>query len=221
MGATTDRVRRSAHRHGVGGAARLAAARAGALACLHEQHLWYELDLGSGRPCRELPAGLRLLRGGPAELGLLERDLPSIPAREAVGRLEDGAQWWLVADDERLAFSCWIFHGRAPVLAAPRGVLSLPDGVAFLEDSVTSPAFRGRSVAPAAWSSIADGLAAAGERTLLTKVALDNEAVQRALAKIGFARAATVDLVRVGVRTRVRVEAGPTPGGRVAAAIAR
>jgi RimJ/RimL family protein N-acetyltransferase len=86
---------------------------------------------------------------------------------------------------------------------------------------VTSPAFRGRSVAPAAWCAIADELAAAGEQTLLTKVAVDNEPVHRALVKVGFQPAAQVDLVRVGPHSRVRVEAQATPGGRVAATLRR
>ncbi len=54
--------------------------------------------------------------------------------------------------------------------AARGGWLSLPEGTVCLEDSVTSPDYRGRGVAPAAWSQIAAAAAEDGYATMVTKV---------------------------------------------------
>ena len=51
--------------------------------------------------------------------------------------------------------ACWIFRERTPVFAARSGWLKLPLDTVCLEDSVTSPAYRGRGLAGAAWSEIA------------------------------------------------------------------
>jgi hypothetical protein len=130
MSAAVARVRRSLGRHGFAGTARLAAARAGGLAYLREHHLWYELDLGGERPRRELADGLALGRAGKGELARLE-ELPSILASEAATRLAQGVEWWLVRDGDVLAFSCWVFHDGAPVLAARGGKLALPERTSF------------------------------------------------------------------------------------------
>jgi hypothetical protein len=210
-----DRAQRTLRRHGVAGTARLAAAKLGALAYLDEQHIWYALELGGERPRRELPEGVALRQATPADLPLLEQ-LPTIPVSEARRRLAEGADCWLAVEGDTTAFACWIFHGGAPVLAAPGGRLDLPDGVVMLEDSITSPAFRGRSVAPGAWSAIADRLEAGGTRTILTKVEHDNMPVQRALEKAGYAQTARMHLRRIGPRARVSL-VGLAPGAALLA----
>jgi L-amino acid N-acyltransferase YncA len=182
-------------------------------------HVWYAADLTLERPRRELEPGLELVRAGEEHLELLDQ-LPTVYPGVASSRLADGNEWWLVLSDGQPVFSCWIFRGRVPVFAARGGWLELPARVAFLEDSITSSSFRGRGVAPAAWSAVSDALARAGDETLVTKVETENEPVRKALGKVGFAEVGTVELVAVAGRRRVRVDADDSPGGRLASALA-
>ncbi len=127
-----------------------------------------------------------------------------------------------MVEGQTAAFSCWVFHGRAPVLAARGGWLALPPGVVCLEDSVTNPDYRGRGIAPAAWGGIAATLHARGLTSLITKVAVDNAPSRKACLKAGFVEVGTMRLTRVGPRYRVVVEdpSGAT-GPLLAAALER
>jgi GNAT superfamily N-acetyltransferase len=103
------------------------------------------------------------------------------------------------------AFACWTFLRRTPVSAMPGGWLELPDGIACLEDSVTSPDFRGRGIAPGAWTAAADALTERGKRSLITKVLDDNVASCRAVEKAGFRQVALLDLSRMGPRLTLSI----------------
>lgn len=184
----------------------------------HDDLVYYELDLTDPRrPRRELPPDLTFRRGTEADAGLLAQ-LPSDDNVTAMvpgvvhERLRRGALLWVVTDGERLAFSCWNFLGAGPLVGPRAGEHPLPDGVVMLEDSIASPHVRGRGVAPSAWTAVADHHAAAGRRTIVTKVALDNVAVRRALEKVGFAAVAHVR--RSGPVWRLRVEVRSADGGR-------
>lgn len=182
-----------------------------------DQYLWYQLDLRAGGAAqRELGPGLILRKGTSADVELLAQ-LPRDPevTRMSQGllseRLASGAQLWLVVEEDRIAFSCWNFFGRAPLSSMASGEMVLPDDVILLEDSISSPDFRGRGVAPAAWSAIADHHRGGSHRTMVTKVRAENEAVRRALVKAGFAEAARMQrTVRRG-RMRVHVDLGDDP----------
>lgn len=176
-------------------------------AYLDETHVWYELTLGTARPRRELPSGFVLLRGTPEHLPLLEQ-LPTVLEAEARSRMEAGADLWLVLENQTAAFACWIFHSSTPVLAAPNGRLKLPPEIVCLEDSVTSAAYRGRSIAPAAWSRIADDLETTEIRSIITKIEESNIASRRAVSKVGFQEIATMHFRRVGPSRRTTVKAG-------------
>ncbi len=182
-------------RYGLAGTLRRAAEKATQLAYLHEEHVWYELGLGGERPRRELPPELRLEQGSPG----------------------GGGERWTVRDGDHEAFSCWIYRRRTPVLAAPGGSLPLPEGAVCLEDSVTSPDFRGRGIAPAAWSAIADALAAEGVERIVTKVAVENTPSRKAVGKAGFVEVALQRLTRIGPRKRVEVEVYGGVGAELAA----
>lgn len=181
---------------------------------LRETHVWYELRLDpAATVARPFPPGYVLLAGGPEQLPLLEQ-LPTVDAEEGARRLADRASFWLVLDDQgNAAFSCWIFRGTAPVLAAAGGRLTLPEQFTVLEDSVTAAAARGHGLAPAAWSWVAAALLQEGHASLLTKVETANAASRRAVAKAGFVPFATVRYRRVIIRVRVLVE--PHPSGSV------
>jgi len=122
--------------------------------------------------------------------------------------MEGGADLWLVLDDRRPAFACWIFHGSMPVLAAPNGQLALPPEIVCLEDSVTSASYRGRRVAPAAWSQIANRLEQNAVRSIITKIEESNTASRRAIVKSGFHEIATMHFRRVGLQQHTTVQAG-------------
>ena len=79
-----------------------------------------------------------------------------------------------------------------------------------LEDSVTSSAYRGRSVAPAAWSQIADSLEQAGVESIITKIDENNVPSRRAVEKVGFREIATMRYRRQGLSHRTTVTAGTT-----------
>ena len=209
------RVKRGLEKYGFRGGLRHAGSRAAeAAGYLRETHIWYELDLTRARPRREMPAGLELIVARPENVGLLD-ELPRQPygpggfylptVRQAEERLADGAVLWLVVESQRPAFACWIFPQRAPLLAAPGGWLELPPGVVCLEDSVTSEHYRGRGVAPAAWSGIADRLSGESATAMITKVEEDNAASRRAVEKAGFREIAMMSLLRIGSRSRVVV----------------
>jgi RimJ/RimL family protein N-acetyltransferase len=192
---------RSVDRHGLIGAGRRVLGEAWSLAYLHQEHVWYSLELAPERPRRSMPDELRITREG------ADGDLPPLAGDEAHERHASGAEIWVVRDEDQAAFACWIFRERAPVLAAPTGWLEIPSGAVVLEDSVTSPSFRGRGIAPAAWSAIADSLTVEGLERMLTKVEVENASSRRAVEKASFAEVAIMRLTRVGFRKRVEIEA--------------
>ena len=200
-----ERIGRGLRRSGLRGSLRLAVALLGRLAYLRESHIWYLLDLGEPRPRFELPAGMKIIRARDDDHALLAQ-LPTISGDAARRRLAAGVDLWLVRDGDHAAFACWTFRDRTPAIAARGGWLQLPRGVLGLEDSVTSPAYRGRAVAPAAWSAIADSLAHERATAILTKVEESNLACRRAIEKAGFRAAGVMRLRRIVGRSRVNVE---------------
>jgi GNAT superfamily N-acetyltransferase len=170
---------------------------------VEEAHIWLALELRAGRPRRELPEGFALRLASDADLDSVEQLPDAGPASALRRELAPGHDLWIVEAGDRVAFACWVHHHEAPVFAARDGVLRLPAGVCCLEDSATSPDFRGRGVAPAAWSSIATACEAEGFRVMITKIEADNEPSARALEKAGFTAIARMRLVRRWPTTRV------------------
>lgn len=198
------RLRHGLARYGLRGAIRRALELAKGRLFLQEEHIWYELPLEAERPARPLEPGLRLLEAGLEHLPLLG-ELPTLPPSEAAKLREGGGRLFFVLDADEPLFSCWIHERRTPVLAAPGGWLTLPPGVACLEDSVTAAAARGRGIAPAAWSALAGLLQEEGVRALITKVGVENAPSRRAVEKAGFHEVALMRLRRVGSRATVTV----------------
>ncbi len=200
-------------RHGPVETARLGlgAARAalGPALSLHETHVWYELDL-AGTPAPATPQGLEVRQAMSDEVHLLNR-IPATGVHRALGLLARGGTLWLAFRDGRPAFSCWTWRGEAPVGAARHGWLTLPGGVACLEDSVTAETFRGQGIAPAAWAVVAGALRRDGLRTLVTKVGDDNAPSRRAVEKAGFTEVASMRTDRTWPRCRVEVAGPATP----------
>lgn len=201
-----DRTRRGLRRFGIVGSIQRLASSAGhslsRAVYLRERHVWYALDLTAPVSQAVCPPGFDLVQASVDDVALLEQ-LPTIGVYEARVRQASGAVLWLVREGPHVAFACWIFRDRTPVFAARNGWLSLPAHTVCLEDSVTSPAYRGRGLAGAAWAEIARGLKAQHLATIITKVAEDNVASRRAVEKAGFQAVGMMTLTRRALRTRV------------------
>lgn len=199
------RLAQRVRRKGLAASARTALERVAHLAYLHEEHVWYRLDLGSAWPRLELPPGLTLRRPGPGELDeLAARGAPLDPV-EAHRLLGQGAVLWTVQNDDGPVFLCWTFTERVPLFAAPGGAMDLPAGVVCQKDSWTAPAHRGARIGPAAWCAIADLYAASGATRLIGKTTVGNTASRRAHARAGYVETTRMALVRIGPWRRVRV----------------
>lgn len=194
-----DRLRRDGLRATAGAVLR----RVRKYVYLHEEHVWYQCDLNGERPRRELPPEARLVHAEPPQLDALEQLGQS--SDEALERLEQGNDIWMVLDGSEPLFSCCTFRRVAPVSAAPHGTLTLPEGAACLEDSVTSVAARGRGIAPGAWTLICDELQQDGFTSLVTKIETDNTASRRAVEKVGFRPVAVMKHHRVVLNSRTAV----------------
>ena len=200
----TGRLWNRVRRDGPGATARVAAHRIRKLAYLREEHVWYQCDLDE-RPRRDLPDEVRFVRADESQveaLALLGRDPDE--AREC---LAGGNDVWFVFDGDQPLFACFTYRHSAPVMAASQGTLPLPPGTACLEDSVTSPAARGRGIAPGAWTLIGDELARAGFTKLVTKIETANTPSRKAVEKVGYRPVAVMQHQRVGRRRRTAVEA--------------
>jgi ribosomal protein S18 acetylase RimI-like enzyme len=200
-----DRIRRGIDRHGGTGAVKHAAGLAREALVAHEEHIVYELLLAGERPHVRLPEGLELVRATEAQLPLLER-IPATGPQVARRWLAAGNALWFVLEGDTPAFSCWTFPRALPAAAAPHGELVLPDRTTGLENSVTSPAYRGRGVAPAAWSELADRLQTEGVERMITQVTVSNIPSRKAVEKAGYREFARVERRRVGPWSRVRVD---------------
>jgi hypothetical protein len=202
-----SKFERHLRHRGVKGTLGVAIRRAQNLLYLDETHVWYELALGNSRSQKTLRTGLKLIRSGADDLPLLDA-FPTVSAYEARKRMEAGRDLWLVLDDRQPIFACWIFHHSVPVLAARNGQLALPPETVCLEDSITSPSYRGQGiVAPAAWSQVADRLEKAGVKSIITKVEADNKVMRWALAKSAFDDIAIVQFRKAGLRRHVAIRA--------------
>jgi RimJ/RimL family protein N-acetyltransferase len=192
-----SRLLGSIRRRGVKTTARLVARDAR----FDSSHIWYELPIGSERPHLPLSPPLKLVRADRSQLPAL---VWAIDPDEAVGRLEAGEGLWLVLDGETPAFSCWILRVRMK-FAGRR--LTFPDDTVCLEEIMTSPAYRGRGIAPAAMAAIADRLEAdePDVARVVTPVDERNTPSRRAMEKAGFRRLAVVTQRRRGPWRRIVV----------------
>jgi ribosomal protein S18 acetylase RimI-like enzyme len=201
-------LREGIRRHGVAGSLQRIASMirrdVGRRVALHEQHVWYALELAASHPPIQWQGDIAFSRIAAHDLAYLSQ-LETVGNLEARQRLAQGAELWLAREGPHAVFACWIFRNRTPVLAARGGWLELPDGVVCLEDSVTSPAYRGRGIAPAAWSRVANELQHEGSKTIITKVASDNVPSRRAVERAGFRPLATMTLDQRWLNTRVHV----------------
>jgi RimJ/RimL family protein N-acetyltransferase len=156
---------------------------------------WYRLDLSRNKR-RELPPGMELRRCGEADIPLFAQ-LEPVASRDAMRRFAAGGALWIVVDQGRPAFAAWTFPERVPIGQAKNGWLELPEGTTQLKDLVTAQAARGKGIATAAMSMIADNVAREGAAFLVGRVADGNIASRRVYDKLGFVAVSDDDPVRV------------------------
>lgn len=211
-----ERGRASLRERGVLGALKHVARRVRDRLYWHETFIWYELPLGApGVGDRKLPEGLELVRATEQDLALAGQT--GKQPGQVVEMLSAGHDLWLVREGDRAAFSCWIYRSSAPQIDAHGGWFDLPRGIVCLEDSVTNSDFRGKGVAPAAWSQLALMLAEEG-LAMVTRVRDDNAPSRKACLKAGFEEIGAMDFQRVLRRRRQRMEPGRGELGRRLAA---
>lgn len=194
--ALQSRVHRAFVRHGLVGIARLAAHRLQQAVLLREEHVWYLLTLDSGAPEAELPGDLVLQRIDRAGVSVTE-ELPWGGAERVAARLGSGAEAWVARDGAATAFGCWCFKQQTPTIAMPDGWLPLAPDTACIEDVFTTPEYRGRGIASAAFRTIAAALYDEGARALIAKVEVDNVGSRRAFERAGFTPSASMSFIRV------------------------
>jgi RimJ/RimL family protein N-acetyltransferase len=203
-----SRVVRRLRTDGLGGTVREVGRRVRHLAYLREEHTWWQQDIDD-RPRFELGEGLRFVRATPADADAVT-ELGQDP-QMARDRLAAGNDLWMVFDGDQPLFACYTFRQTAPVMAASGGQLDLPDGAACLEDSLASPAARGRGIAPATWTLVGDTLREEGFKALVTKIETSNKSSNRAVEKVGFRPIAVMEHERVVMRRHTAVK--PTGTG--------
>jgi GNAT superfamily N-acetyltransferase len=166
------------------------------LALAREHHLWYRLVVAGPRPHLPLPSGVSIATAGSRddvdEIAALGQD-PGTARRH----FDEGHTLWLAREGGEVLFACWIFTKSAPMFAAPGREMTLWPGTVLLEDSFVSPLARGRGIAPASWSLIADRLGSQGVESVLTKVETDNMPSRHAVEKAGFAEIGVMDLLKI------------------------
>lgn len=213
----SDLVKHSIYRHGVIGCIRRGLNKLrrsiDRMPYLRERHIWYRLDLTCQRPRVELPAGFELVQGSLDDL-LLVAQLGGTGMFEAEWRLSMSvdADLWIVRNGSEAVFSCWIFRQRAPVLAARGGWLVLPANTVCMEDAITAPGYRGRGIAAAAWTCIADMLIQRGATAIIAKIEEQNTASCHAVEKVGFRAIATMDMESIWLRLHVMVKSNLKDG---------
>ena len=206
VGGLGERTRTAVREHGVKGVAKKAVDHARRHVRLHEEHVWYELKLaGATGRVRPLDEGLVLRRAYLTDEWL--HDALGRDAEPTAEHLRSGDDLWFVMDGDTPAFSCYIERGESGLLAAPNGRLALPPATVCLEDSITSPDYRGRGLAPSAWTTLAAELEREGGlESMITKVAVENVPSRKAVIKAGFEEVALMTFDSWGPRRRTHVE---------------
>jgi GNAT superfamily N-acetyltransferase len=169
---------------------------------LFEEHVWVSVPMRTRAP--ELPDGYVLRHGTAADLDALARTGGISPA-VARAHLERDATLYVAWAGDELAFSIWVHRDAVPAVAAPGGMLDLPDGVVSFEDAIAAPAHRRTGIAQAVFHHAAVEQVRAGARLLFTRFDVGNAIARRWSAKMGHADVAGVRVHRIGPLRRARV----------------
>jgi GNAT superfamily N-acetyltransferase len=193
-------------RHGVRGAAARGGERtlrrARRWLLLSERHLWFEIPAEAGPPPAP-PDGYRVRRGDRtdietlAALGVLNGDV-------AAAWIEDGDQLWVGTLGDELVYSIWLHRGRVPAVAMRGGWMPLPADVLCLEGAYAMPRHRHLGVGRCAVRHAMAANRSHGRDRVVVRIAQDNIASRKSVAKLGGRGFARMRFLRVGSWRRIR-----------------
>lgn len=169
---------------GAGEVARLAAARAREWAGSSES-LVVLLRATTPRPLPDGARGLLLRRLGPADAGTYARSIGTDSETSFRMRLSDGQRCYVVEDAGTVLHASWVTTTAAWTREI-RSFVCVQPGDAYVFESFTAPAARGRGVYPFALESVCRALAAEDIGGLWIAVEHSNEPSMRAVRKAGF-----------------------------------
>jgi len=193
-----------ARRFGVAEAIRITAGKARRLAYSHEAQIWYRLALRRPRPHLQLPEGLLLVRVASDDRRFIDQ-LPNLTVDDTERRLLVDRDLWVVHDQGRVVFACWICRTNMLVTATRDLEFKLPHQVVGLDDAIGGPLVLAHGIASAAWSGIADALGEDGVSAVLSKVGENDLPRRRAMEEAGFTAVAALEVLCLGHRFSVQV----------------
>lgn len=126
------------------------------------------------------------------------------------GRLSETTRCFVVFSDRRIVHATWMTIATAWTREL-RAYLRPPRGDAYVYESFTHPAARGRGVYPFALDHIAAWLAGAGTEQVWVAVEADNPASLRAVGKAGFEERFRLAYRRRLGRLTIAAPSGPAP----------
>ena len=159
----------------------------------------------------EKTQGLEFRLGRPADGPAYARQIGTDSATTFAQRLSQSTRCYLIRDAERILHASWVTTAAAWTRELRRYVHAPARG-AYVYESFTSSAARGRGIYPFALGCIAQSLRREGIEELWVAVEEDNPASQRSVTKAGFEEA-----FRIGYRRRLGRLVVDPPRGPLAA----
>jgi hypothetical protein len=164
----------------------------------------FELSLTPPPARVPLPAGIVCDFLDTDQLDAFAAHHPDLDRDAAAGLLASGERCFATWADDRIVASRWVAAGRVRLGDVGLDV-SLPAGTAYVSHSFTSPDMRGRRVAAASGTDLANRLAAEGLTRLVGTVLPENLPGLQSAAHAGYRLAGRLATVRIGPLPAVRV----------------
>ncbi|MFN2594261.1 MAG: N-acetyltransferase family protein [Actinomycetota bacterium] len=137
----------------------------------------------------EVPAGgLTFVEASKTDAAGYERDIATDSAATFIARLGPGMHCFLAMDGSRIVHATWVTEVAAWTREL-RSYLVPPEGHAYIYESYTSPAARGKGAYPFVLLNVVNWAATKGLGRLWVAVESENAASRRAVEKAGFAPA--------------------------------
>jgi hypothetical protein len=187
----------------------------GALAATcYRRAVLVEHPLDAPLPAGEAAAPVEIARLAPAEVGDYVAFRPDAAPTVIESRLEQGQVCFTARHQGRIVSAAWIATGYVWVDYLARGLSLAPDE-AFLHESFTARAFRGRNIPVVRARHEAEYFRAAGYRRIVAIIVPENAPALRHAEKSGWRRVGVIGCVRLGPWRRdfCRVAPGERPPG--------
>jgi GNAT superfamily N-acetyltransferase len=203
-----DRAASAVRRHGARGAALRAAGRAllGLRRRIYvsEHHLWFEIPRDDG-PLPAPPDGYAVRRGDRIDADALAA-LDVVNADAARAWIAAGDQLWVGTHGHDLVYSIWLHRGRIPAVAMRGGWMALEANELCLEGAYAMPGHRHLGVGRCAIRHAIAANRVDGSERVVVRIAQDNIASRKSVAKLGGRAYAQMRLLRLGPWQRIRVD---------------